>query len=216
MTSITDALNEILEHYPFIEEGLSFGIINYSAFARTVQPQVEKRVMKKVQTNAITMALTRISKKLQRTKVTNLKTLPLSDITVRSNLEEFTFLNSDSLLDTQRQLFNQFENQQDIVCSLSHGVRETTFIVSTAIAGTVEKLFKNESLQAHINNLSAMTIKLPKETVYSPGAYYQILKLLAWRGINIIEVVSTYTELTIVFENRDIDRAFSVLKSYKA
>lgn len=141
--------------------------------------------------------------------------MPLPDITVRSNLEEFTFLNSDSLLETQRQLFNQFENQQDIICSLSHGVRETTFIVSLEITRTIEKLFKNESLQAHIKNLSAITIKLPKETVYSPGAYYQILKLLAWRGINVIEVISTYTELTIIFENENIDRAFSVLKSYK-
>ncbi len=212
MISITDALNEVLEHYPFIEEGISLGIINYSSFARTVKPQIDKRLMKNVQTTAITMALTRIGKNLQKS-TKNSKPGQLTNITVRSNLEEFTFANSRTLLDKQKFLFQKIQNQSDIVCSLSHGVRETTFIISNNLISDMKKIFKGEELIANIKNLSAITLKLTIETVYSPGEYYQILKIIAWRGINIIEIISTYTELTIVFDNAQIEQAFRALKS---
>ena len=63
-----------------------------------------------------------------------------------------------------------------------------------------------------IDNLSSITIHLPKEVVYIPGVYYQVLKMLAWENINVIEVLSTYTELTVIVENKNINQAFSTLK----
>ena len=46
MISVKDALNEIIQNYPFIEEGLSKGIINCSAFAREIRPLIEKMLYK--------------------------------------------------------------------------------------------------------------------------------------------------------------------------
>jgi aspartokinase len=76
----------------------------------------------------------------------------------------------------------------------------------------IKALVPAERIISELKNLSSITIRLPKSNVYSPGLYYFFLKALAWEGINVIEVVSTYTELTIVLENKDVDRAFSVLK----
>ena len=64
-----------------------------------------------------------------------------------------------------------------------------------------------------MGELSAITIILPKEAVFVPGVYYSVLKALAWEGINFVEVVSSYTELTIILQNSNVDRAFSVLKN---
>ncbi len=44
------------------------------------------------------------------------------------------------------------------------------------------------------------------------GIYGNILKALAWEGINVSEVVSTLKELTIVLEEKLIDAAFSIIK----
>jgi hypothetical protein len=55
-------------------------------------------------------------------------------------------------------------------------------------------------------------IRLAPSTVRSPGVYYSILKQLAWRAINVVDVVSTYTEFTIVVEHADVDRAFAALR----
>lgn len=211
MISVSDALGEIISSYPLIEEGLSKGIINYSAFARQIRPQIEKRLYKSVSEGAIVMALKRLSGKL--TKATHKMNLNLSDLTVRSNLTEFTFANSDSLIEKQRELFHQLSGKKDVFCAVSQGVRETTFIASSEAASVVEKIFVKETSTPKIDQLSSITIHLPEETVKTPGVYYQILKRLAWENINMIEAISTYTEITIVFENKDINKAFAVLKN---
>lgn len=210
MISVSDALNKIITSYPLIEEGLSRGIINYSAFAREVKPRIEKQLYKPVSEGAIIMALKRISEGLIKER-SNQVDINLTDLTVRSNLTEFTFTNSGSLADKQRKLFNQMEDKKDVLCAVSQGIRETTFITSADASLAVEKIFSNETRIAKIVHLSSITIHLPEETVEIPGIYYQILKMLAWEKINIVEVISTYTELTIVLDNKDVDRAFSVL-----
>lgn len=211
MISISDALNEIIRGYPFLEEGLSRGIINYSAFAREVKPQIEKRLYKSVKEGAIVMALKRISERLVKNSRQK-DQINLTDLTVRSNLTEFTFLNSESLIDKQRELFNKLAEQKDVFCAVSQGIRETTFIASIEAALAIERIFSSESLVAKIDHLSSITIHLPKETAETPGVYYQILKQLAWENINVVEVISTLSELTIVFNERDINQAFSTLK----
>lgn len=211
MISISDALNEIIRSYPFLEEGLSRGIINYSAFAREVKPQIEKRLYKSVKEGAIVMALKRISENLGK-KSGDKSDLNLTNLTVRSNLTEFTFLNSESLIDKQRELFNRLTDEKDIFCAISQGIRETTFIASSEAALAIERIFSSETLVAKIDHLSSITIHLPKETAETPGVYYQILKHLAWENINVVEVISTLSELTVVFNEKDIDKAFSTLK----
>lgn len=211
MISISDVLEDIIKDSPFIEEGLSRGIINFSAYAREVQPIIEKKLYKNIKTGAIIMALKRISEKT-KTRLQNKPEINLTDITVRSNLMEITFANSASLPNKQRQLLNELANQKDIFCTVSNGVRETTFIASIPARNIIKKIFVDESELANISYLSSITIRLPKENVEMPGLYYQILKRLAWENINIIEIISTNTELTIIFKTSDVDKAFSVLK----
>lgn len=212
MISINDALRDIILSYPLIEEGLSIGIINYSAIARELRPQIEKKLYKPVTEGAIVMALKRISDKLinQTSKKDNIN---LSDLTVRSNLSEYTFLNSATLPEKISELFNKIRNRKDSLCTLSEGIRETTLVISSELVGDLESILKTESLVVKFQNLSAITIRLPKEVVSIPGVYYRILKMLAWENINVIEVLSAYTELTIVIDSKDIDQAFSVLKN---
>lgn len=40
-----------------------------------------------------------------------------------------------------------------------------------------------------------------------------LLKTLAWHGINIIEIVSSFNEITIILEDSFVNQAFSVLKN---
>lgn len=212
MISINDALRDIILGYPLVEEGLSKGIINYSAFAREIRPQIEKKLYKPVTEGAIVMALKRISDKLIN-RTSKKDNINLSDLTVRSNLSEYTFLNSATLSERISELFNRIRSRKDSICTLSEGIRETTFVISSELVGDLESILKTESLVVKFQNLSTVTIRLPKEVVSIPGVYYQILKMLAWQNINIIEVLSAYTELTIVIDNKDIDKAFSILKN---
>ncbi|MBI2017677.1 ACT domain-containing protein [Candidatus Daviesbacteria bacterium] len=212
MISVSDALNEIISTQPFIEEGLARGLINYSAYAREVKPMFEKRLYKDLTEGSIVMALKRISEKLNK-KPKKENSLNLTNLTVRSNLTEFTYLYSESLPNKQKELFNHLSEEKDVYCAVSQGIRETTFIASPEATLAIERIFSSANLIAKIEDLSSVSIHLPKEVVYIPGVYYSVLKMLAWENINVIEVLSTYTELTIILETKDVDKAFSILKN---
>ena len=44
------------------------------------------------------------------------------------------------------------------------------------------------------------------------GYYYYILKMIAWEGINIVEILSTTNEFSIILADSDVDRAFSTIQ----
>jgi aspartokinase len=75
--------------------------------------------------------------------------------------------------------------------------------------------FKNDKLKSNTNDLASVTVKLPKINTEIYGIYYYILKHLAWEGINIIEIVSTSNEFTVIVKQDDVDKAFKILMQIK-
>ena len=57
-------------------------------------------------------------------------------------------------------------------------------------------------------------MKLPRDNVKMTVLYYHILKKIAWNKINIIEVISTTNEFTLIVEEQDVGNAFNVLKNF--
>lgn len=78
-----------------------------------------------------------------------------------------------------------------------------------------QNLFKTppEMVVYSKNTLSSITIHLAPEHKDIPGVYYFFLKSLAWERINIRSVSSDGNKFIIVVDDKDINRAFSVLKS---
>jgi hypothetical protein len=87
-------------------------------------------------------------------------------------------------------------------------------MVSASLEKTALEIFAGERVVSKVRNLSAIVIRLAPSTVETPGVYYAILKRLAWQNLNVVDVVSTCTEFTIVVANDQIDRAFSALRRY--
>lgn len=213
MITVSEIVEDIVRRTPFLEEALARGIINLSALSREIKPEIEKELMKKVKEGAILMGLKRLSnkiKKIHKEQRSFFKTPP--DLMVRSNLVEITILNSDTLLNKQKKLLEQIKFIQNYFLTFTQGIYETTIIVSKNLEEKLLKIFEDEKIISKFENLSSLTIQLPEGSALIPGIYSFILKALAWEGINLIEVVSTFNEFTIILENKNTDRAFSILK----
>ncbi len=212
MITIPQVVEEIISQSSFLEEGLYQNIINHSSLARMIKPEIEEKLSKKIKEGAIVMALKRVAKKnnlnLRLKKIFNKS----PDMIVRSNLIEFTFLNSDSLLTKHRNLLESIVNESRYFFTITQGVFETGVIISEELKSKIESIFKGEKVIKRLSSLSVITVKLPEENVITPGVYYFILKALAWNNINLVDVVSTYQEITLIMQSKEIDRAFSILK----
>ena len=214
MITIAQIIEDQIKKGSFLEEALIKGIINYSSLARKLQPIVEEKLVKNVKEGAIVMALKRVSSRLKGTLPKSENILEgLGDITIRSNLVDYTFSNSPTIGGAQNKILEKTEGRKDIFITISHGVSQITIIASEALEDNIKKIFKNETPICTLQNLSSLTVRIPTEATKTPGVLYSILKVLAWEGINMIETISTYTELTLVLETKDIERAFSLLKN---
>lgn len=211
MFSIAQLVEETVKKSPILEEGLSSGIVNLSAVARKIKPQLEKRILKKTSISAIVMALQRLGKKLKEKHKTGRLILP-KDVTVRSNLVELTYASSPTLQTKQLKALQLAEKSKDVFFNILQGLFESSIISSGNIAQELKEIFKGERLMIKVENLGAITLRYSEEALYTPGVYYYILKNLAWSGINVIEVISIHNELSLIFEQSKIDIAFMTIK----
>ncbi|MCQ2203213.1 MAG: aspartate kinase [Bacteroidales bacterium] len=215
--TISQAVEKVVKVRPFIVEALSEGLLNISSLARQIHPSVEKMVQKEVKQGAIVMALNRLVPNLESNGFGSFKDVlsQLGDIIVRSNLTDFTFRNSNTIFENLSRTMNELSSQRDGFCTMVRGVFESNVIVGADFNNTVLKNFAQEDCTFRSDNLSAITLKLPADNVQACGFYYQIMKFIAWEGINVKEVVSTTNEFSIIVAEEDVDRAFTILKNLK-
>jgi hypothetical protein len=213
MVKIAEIVEELVRQSPFLIESLNEGLINVSALARKLQPDVESALGRPIKAGAIVMAVNRMPAGKLTYEQHALQSFfrKLSDLNVRTDLIDYTFRNSDTLPTRQARLLQDIENKPNLFYSVSRGVTETTILVTSTLEAQVEEIFGDEKLQSKETALSAITLLLPTENRSLYGVYYYILKDLAWRGINLIELISTSNEFTIIVRNEDLDQAFSAV-----
>jgi len=213
MVTIPEIVIAIVKRSPYLEDALARGVINVSALARRILPQVREEAMKEVRQGAVIMAISRLACDLKRRNEIRKGFFAASpDLMVRSGLIEMTFAFSDTLVRHQKDLLDRIGSKRDLFVTFTHGVFEMTVIAGRGLDGEIREAFEGEKLLARIETLSAVTVKLPQGSPEVPGIYSYILKALAWENINVVEVVSTLNELTLIIADKDIDRAFAVLK----
>ena len=216
MKTIAACVEEILIKQPFLEEALFREIINFSALSEELQASVSKMLGKPVKTGAIMMALRRYAPPVHLRQSHQLKAVlkQLGDITVRSNLVDFTFQNSDTLIKSHSDVMANLDTKS--FYGFSRGIYESNIVVSASGRRTILEGFKNEKIIDSQDNLSAISIRLPKNNSRISGLYYQIFKCFAWEGISLYEVISTTNEFTVLIENHLVDQAFSAIKNLNA
>ena len=217
MKTIASCVNEILVSRPFLEEALSRDIINFSALAKDLNQTISEMLRKPVKEGAITMALRRYKPPVDVENVGRLKNVfkNLGDITVRSNLSDFTFLNSKTLIKSHSKVLEKINKNHQIFYAFTRGIFESNIIISSSEKESISEVFKNEKLIGLNDCLSTITLNLPEGNSKIVGLYYQIFKRLAWDNVTLYEVISTTNEFTILVEDHLVDKAFSVIKGLK-
>ena len=212
MKTIAQVVSTIISQKLFLAELLAEGLINISSLARKIKPQIEDFLQKPVQNGAVVMALKRYTPRVdlqmsfRMPKIFN----KMGDIIVRSNLSTICVRNSGTLVDKRCQILRIAIAQNEVFYSFVQGVFESTLVISSILVNQCIKMLQGETIVNQNHGLSSITLKLPGY-IDQPGIYYFILRNIAWEGINIVAVISTLHEFTIVVKQTDVDKAFSAL-----
>lgn len=210
MYSISQAVEDIIRSKPYFSELLERDLLNITQLARQLKPEIEDRCMKETTVEAIAMAIRRFPVKTMPKGVSD-QFSKTPDIMVRSHLCEITVTKQNNLkqIHTTLAQSNLIEGQ---FLTITQGIFEDTIIFSQDQKEKVIGLFRPSDIVSTFDDLAAITIRLQPATVITPGVYYYFLKSLFLEHINVIEVVSTYLEFTLLVEEKDAERTFGTVK----
>jgi hypothetical protein len=212
MVTVPQATEKIIKRSRYLSEAMSKDLINAASLARYIQPEVEEMTFKKVTQASIMMAI----KRLRAEFTSHQKTVTIfqepPDMIVRSNLTLWFIQNSPTLLKKLSHLEDESIALHKKVL-FTYGRVETTILANRLLSDPIEIALQNETITRSVQNVSAITIHLPVSAVDAPGIYNFFIKSLSWEGIAILGMLSTQTELTLMFTGEDSNTAFSILQS---
>lgn len=213
MHSIAHKVEQLVSESAFLTEGLAQGLINLSELARQLRPQLETDLWKPVGQAAVVMALRRVAERMPANRKAQpiLLTPRMNELTSRNELSISTFRLSDNSHECQRQLLALAEPYPGMYVTVTRGVHEMLVVCSRPLTNLVDQAFAAERLLARVDNLTALTLRLNPETRMTPGIYHAVLKQLAWDKISVINMMCTFSELTILLEQSQTGAAFTAL-----
>ena len=212
MPTVAHIVKSIIAKKPFIQEALSRGILNNAALAEELTPIIEKELGKKVKFSAVNMAIRRLGEKLEKTFVIRPKFNKKSDLTIKSDLVAITLYKNDKTENNIKNIYNIISLKEGDLLTITQGLQEIMVLTNRKHRKEMLKLFPKSSVKKVIKSLSSVTIKIPIESIRTIGLFYSVTRALTWDNINIVDIVSTLTEMTFIVDENDTARTFEILK----
>lgn len=205
MLTISDRVKSWIREHPTYATLLAEGVINSSALARKIRPEIEAHIGEPVSQEAITLALNRQAKQLSATSIDFDQYI--GEVSVQSGLSIMTI----PQVGLDHEFFTKaiaiLHRSQEYTL-YSRGVWHTSLIGKQSVIEELQRHF-NSTIIAH--DLVAVTVKLKPGHLPVPGVCAHILQKIAFRGINLQEVTSSHDEMTLLIHRKDTNKALDCL-----
>ena len=208
MIKVSGVVEEIITSDQIALEALRGNVLNLSAYAKRIQKEVEKRTVKPVKHGTIVVALSRIIPKLSPLKPLKPEVI-IDDISIKSPLCELTYEKTTDVLRRAQTLSLKNISHQDFFTS-TQGLHEITIVCNEAFRREITSHFVLKP-KSSFRNLVAITVRFSKEYLEVPNIMYTLINQIASRRINIIEIISTYTELSFIVKKENMGKSLEAL-----
>jgi hypothetical protein len=205
--NISQATRKVLRKYPNIAEYLSYGVVNYRALARLIQPEVERLLGTGVKLQSIVTALRRSgSAKLEQGEASRI--LAKSEVSLRYDLGLIT---TSLSRETPRKVLEVHRALRGETYVLLQGLENLTIVTRQEHIAKLEKLFGDEMIESK-RSLAGIFVKSPPEIASTSGVLARLSGLLAAEGINVVEMMSSHMETIFLVEERDCLRGVEAIR----
>lgn len=211
MISIPEKVEELVNQSPYVREAMTDGLINLSALARQLKPTIEKALMKDVSESAVFIALQRYAATMKPYYQVNPADY-LANLTLRSELFELTVKNSLTLLTKLSKLAAALEDNHAALFIFTQGQFETTIITSKSIEVELLAALRDETIASQIPDLTGIALQRTHGQIETTGVLQFPLRILAWEGISVIEIITTLNEIMIIVRDFEVDRAVASIR----
>ncbi|MCS4542287.1 MAG: ACT domain-containing protein [Euryarchaeota archaeon] len=215
MVSLAEATRKALIKFPFIEDYLKSGAINYRGLARAIEEDVARELCtKKVNLETISTVVRRYANsfKGKETKVApRFKVLSKSSVGLQRDIAVLTIKMSWELPKQLEKLREAVSKRGGELFYTIQNPSAVTIVVNQRYLNEILKFLKKESILQLRKNLAAILIDSPEEIAETPGVISEMAIVLARYNISVVELVSSFTHTTFIVEGKKAIEAYEVI-----
>jgi aspartokinase len=208
--SVPEVVRDIITQNRSIYDCMKMDVINYTALAVKIQPEVEKHLGNSVNLNTIVVAIKRFADSFeQKEEIKKESSLKNARLTVTDGIMDIKFSSNDFGSEDAASLMNKFAK----INSDYEFIRlEDSFRVLTEDMDDIRKLlvpFPHE--QNYSTGLAKIKILIPEEN--RPDAASYVPEILHASGIEIVNAFFSPDNITIVLNEKDASKAYEILRA---
>jgi aspartokinase len=125
---------------------------------------------------------------------------------------DIAVLRSPTLLNKLKKIYEIVNFEKGDILNMIHGRYEVSIVTNERYREKTIGLLKDENLLNIEKNLISLTLTYSKDFFSTPGVIFNVVRNIAWENINIYEIVSTNTELTVIIHKKDAVRGYEALE----
>lgn len=209
MIKTTDIVRKLFKQSDTAQLAANEGILNISALAKQLKPEVDRLTKKTVTANTIRTALYRL---LDDNHIATLRpNVKLKNMSIYPQVADITYQRSAELMQALPQAIEACANE-DLFFTTTQGMEEVTIIAEKTILPKLTQILgKPDTLY---EDLVAVSVGFSSDYLEVPNMIYSLLASLATQHINVMELVSTLTTITFVVYESELDQTLELLRTH--
>lgn len=211
MVTIQHLVKKELQRNPFLIDVLQQELINISALALKMQPEIEKELGHKVKTSAIGMALRRYASEISQKSIFQWEFPQNLEISTKSQIYEVAIEKTPRVKEILDYLYKHINLQKGEFLSFAEGTYEVVIFTNQKNKKFVREAIKKHKITSECDNLAYVTVNWEKITKDIPGIYYRITRALAFRNISIQSFHTVGAEMMIFFKEEVLVNAYQTI-----
>lgn len=215
-TSLAEIVRRKIDRWLFIRDALNAGVLNYSAFSRLIEKEVEAEFGRKVTREAIVLAVRRYEDSLKKEFVSGdiLQVMENSTISLKSNMADIAMQRNE---DVEKAIFKilkkvEWDRGENLYLILS--TSEIEVVLSSKRAKQLLAMIPEKHIVDKIENIATLEIS-EAHTIETPGFMNFVTGILARNSINVLQFLSSYTEMIFTLEEKDSVKAYELFQGVR-
>ncbi len=203
--SIAREVERIIDSFPCIKKALEHDVISITRLAKKIQREVEHSYGKQVSLSSIVMALERMkgNKEIKKYEYS------IENISTTSSIILLIYPKNKIMDKNMEKLYEKIllkEGKLNIV----EGNYEITLISENSLKRKITSIM-GEPIK-EINDLVMITLSFSEKMLETPGFISYVLKELSFENINIVEILSSHRELSLIIREEEFIDAYKCIQ----
>lgn len=195
-------------------EALRKDVLNLSAYSKEIQEEVEDKTFKDVQKQSIVVSLARLREEIQTLE-------PLTPNVKANNIYVKTELSSAIFKTSARENLNIIRstpksdpNNKEYL-TITQGVNEATVVTTKPLFPGILEIYASHGFEPiHIEeNVTVIALKFDENYIETPNVVYAILKALAMKKINLLDINTTHNEISLTINQSSLQEVINILSN---